>query len=178
MNENEQLIKKFYDCFGEKDWRGMLDCYHNEIISFYDPVFEKLEGDEVRAMWEMLLRNAPDLSVSVSDITSEDDYGSCHWEASYTFSATGRHILNKGKAHFEFGEGKITEHQDQWGFWNWSRQALGLSGLLLGGTSFLQNRVRRQAKQNLEKFMASRTSSGISASRTSSDTSASPDTSQ
>jgi len=63
MNQNEQLIKKFYDCFGKRDWKGMLDCYHEEIF-FYDPVFQNLEGAEVRAMWEMLLRNAKDLQVT------------------------------------------------------------------------------------------------------------------
>jgi len=155
MNQNEQLIKKFYDCFGKRDWKGMLDCYHEEIF-FYDPVFQNLEGAEAGAMWEMLLRNAKDLEVSASHITAADDHGSCQWTAAYTFSATGRHVVNKCKASFTFSEGKIIEHQDEFSFWNWSRQALGLTGLLLGGTSLLQRKVRRQARQNLDKFMAAR----------------------
>jgi ketosteroid isomerase-like protein len=153
MNQNEQLIKKFYDCFGKKDWNGMLECYHEEIF-FYDPVFQNLEGAEVRAMWEMLLRNAKDLQVTAGDISAVDDHGACHWVATYTFSATGRQVVNKCKASFTFREGKIIEHQDEFSFWNWSRQALGLPGLLLGGTSLLQKKVRRQARQSLDKFMA------------------------
>lgn len=154
MNQNEQLIKKFYDCFAQRDWKGMLECY-DENIFFYDPVFLNLEGPQVRAMWEMLLSNARDLSLSVSDIVSEDEYGTCHWVATYTFSATGRRVVNKCKAYMKMEGGKITEHSDQFSFWNWSRQALGLKGLLLGGTTFLQNRVRGQAWKNLEKFMNS-----------------------
>ena len=152
MSQNEQLIKKFYDCFAEKDWRGMAACYDEDIF-FYDPVFLNLEGAQVRAMWEMLLRNAKDLTLSVSHIVAEDEYGTCLWEASYTFTATGRHVVNKGKAHMKMVGGKITEHSDQFSFWNWSRQALGVKGLLLGGTTFLQNRVRGQAWKNLERFM-------------------------
>jgi len=158
MNQNEQLIKKFYDCFGKRDWKGMLDCYHKDIF-FYDPVFQNLEGAEAGAMWEMLLRSAKDLEVSARDITAVDDHGSCLWTAAYTFSATGRHVVNKCKASFTFSEGRIIEHQDEFSFWNWSRQALGLPGLLLGGTSFIQRKVRRQARRNLEKFMASRVQS-------------------
>jgi len=156
MNRNEQLIKKFYDCFDKKDWRCMTDSYHEEIF-FYDPVFQNLEGKEVRAMWEMLLRNAKDLTVSARNITADEEHGACEWEARYTFSATGRPVVNKCRAHFTFREGRITEHQDEFSFWKWSRQALGISGLLLGGTSFLQRKVRRQARQSLDKFIASKT---------------------
>lgn len=154
MNQNEQLIKKFYDCFGKRDWKGMLDCYHEEIF-FYDPVFQNLEGGEAGAMWEMLLRNAKDLEVTAGHIVAAGDHGSCYWTATYTFTPTGRRVVNKCKASFTFREGKIIEHQDEFSFWNWSRQALGLPGLLLGGTSLLQRKVRRQARQNLDTFMAS-----------------------
>jgi len=153
MNQNEQLIKKFYDCFGKRDWKGMLDCYHEEIF-FFDPVFQNLEGAEVRAMWEMLLRNATDLQVTAADIVAADDYGSCRWGATYTFSATGRRVVNKCKGSFTFSGGKIIEHQDEFSFWNWSRQALGLPGMLLGWSSFIQKKVRRQARQSLDRFIA------------------------
>lgn len=161
MNQNELLIKKFYDCFEKRDWRGMLNCYHEEIF-FYDPVFQNLEGAEVRAMWEMLLSNAKDLEVTAGDIVAADDHGTCRWVATYTFSATGRHVVNRCKASFTFSGGKIIEHQDEFSFWNWSRQALGLSGLLLGGTSLLQRKVRRQARGNLHKFMARKPSNNLS----------------
>jgi ketosteroid isomerase-like protein len=149
----KELIERFYASFGKQDWKGMLDCY-DEDITFYDPVFENLVNRQVKAMWEMLLTGAKDLEMSASNIESEDGYGSCNWVASYTFSRTGRKVVNRGTAYFKFSSGKITEHQDDFSFWKWSRQAFGISGFLFGWTAFLQNKVRRKARKGLEKFMA------------------------
>jgi len=62
--------------------------------------------------------------------------------------------VNKGRTWFKFRGGKIVEHQDYYNVWRWSRQALGLPGLLFGWTPFLQNNIRRMARKNLDKFMA------------------------
>jgi len=149
---NEQLITIFYTCFQKRDWKGMLDCYSEDVF-FYDPVFENLDGPEVRAMWEMLLSRAKDLELSFSEVRSEDDYGSCNWIATYTFTATGRKVVNRGKARFSFSEGKIVEHQDEFSLWKWSSQALGLPGMLFGATSLFQKKIRGNARKSLEKFM-------------------------
>ncbi len=158
MSEEEQLIKVFYTCFQKLDWKGMLNCYHEEVF-FYDPVFENLEGQQVRVMWEMLLSSAKDLQLSFSNIQVDpasaaegSSYGSCDWIAAYTFSQTGRKVVNKGKALFTFSEGKIAEHQDNFDLWKWSRQALGIPGILFGWTPFLQNKIRQKARRSLEKF--------------------------
>jgi len=133
----------------------MLECYDEDIV-FYDPIFGDLKGEKVRAMWEMLLSGAKDLQFNFSSVEVDDDggYGSCHWVAAYTFSGTGRRVLNKGKAFIKISGDKISEHQDDFSFWRWSRQALGFSGLVFGGTSYMQNRIRMKARKNLEKFMS------------------------
>lgn len=41
-------------------------------------------------------------------------------------------------------------------FWAWSRQALGIPGLVLGWTPFFRRMVRAQAAANLEKYLAKR----------------------
>ena len=153
MNDEQLLIERFYASFGKQDWKGMLDCYDDDII-FYDPVFENLETGHARAMWEMVVTSAKDLEMSVSDIESEDGYGSCHWVASYIFPRTGRRVVNRGKAYFKFSGGKISEHQDDFNFWKWSSQAFGIPGILLGWSAFLRNKVRKKARKALEKFMA------------------------
>jgi hypothetical protein len=56
-------------------------------------------------------------------------------------------------ADFEFKDGKIFRHRDHFDFWRWSRMALGTSGLLLGWTPFLKNKVQTTAKARLRKFM-------------------------
>jgi ketosteroid isomerase-like protein len=173
MSDEMQLIKVFYTCFQQRDWKGMVDCYDPDIF-FYDPIFQDQEGPQVRAMWEMLLTNANDLLMTFSDVKLEsgpgepnpnepdslkESYGSCNWVAAYTFSRTGRRIVNKGRTWFTFRGGKIVEHQDYYNLWKWCRQALGIPGILLGWTPFFQNKIRRMAKKNLEKFIA-RSSAG------------------
>ena len=152
MHPHNQLIEKFYSSFQQLDWRGMNDCYHEDVF-FYDPVFENLNAAQVKAMWEMLCRNAVDFSLEYSDVKADDEYGSCNWKATYIFSATGRPVVNYIKAHFQFHEGKIVEHMDNFSLWKWSRQALGAKGLLLGWSGLVQNKVRKTAKKRLEKFM-------------------------
>jgi hypothetical protein len=101
----------------------------------------------------MLLKSAKDLEMEFREIETEEGYGSCQWVATYTFSQTGRRVVNKGKAFFKFSEGRIAEHQDDFDLWKWSRQALGISGILLGWTPFMHRKIRQKAGRSLEKFM-------------------------
>ena len=152
MHLHQQLIEKFYTCFNKLDASGMNSCYHEEAC-FYDPVFENLTAEEVKAMWSMLCRNAKDFSLTYHKVEADDEYGSCEWIATYTFSSTGRKVTNHVRAHFKFHEGLIIEHMDDFDLWKWSRQALGFKGLLLGWSGFVINKVRKTAKANLKKFM-------------------------
>jgi len=83
----------------------------------------------------------------------DEEYATCEWEANYTFSGTGRRVVNKVKAHMRLRDGFIIEHSDSFDMYKWCRQALGWKGWLLGWSGFLQNRVRRQAFVSLEKYM-------------------------
>jgi hypothetical protein len=152
MDAHKQLIERFYSSFQQLNWQQMIACYHENVF-FYDPVFQNLEAPQAKAMWEMLCKNAKDLSLQFSDVKADGEYGSCNWKATYTFSKTGRKVVNNIKAHFTFHEGKIIEHMDDFDLWKWSRQALGTSGVLLGWSPFVQNKIRKMAKANLEKFM-------------------------
>lgn len=153
MHSNKQLIEQFYSSFKKLDWRGMHACYHDQVF-FYDPVFEDLDAPKAKAMWKMLCLQAKDFSLEYYAVEADAEYGSCHWKASYTFSKTGRKVVNRIKAHFKFHEGKIIEHMDDFDLYAWSRQAFGASGWALGWSSFLKNKIRSTAKSNLEKFMS------------------------
>ncbi len=158
MNANKDLITKFYSAFQKLDYATMQSCYHEDVI-FNDPAFGILEGDEVRAMWEMLCKNAKDFKLSISSIQLlDEEYATCNWVANYTFSKTGRKVTNNIKAHMRIQDGLITEHTDQFDIWKWSRQALGLSGVLLGWSNFMKVKIRKMARKNLQKFMESNTS--------------------
>jgi ketosteroid isomerase-like protein len=148
----EDLIKQFYTAFNNRDYKTMQDAYHPEAV-FHDPVFQQLNAAEVKAMWQMLLTASKDLQVAASDVHAGTGNGSCRWDAWYTFLRTGRPVHNIIQATFEFKDGKIFRHTDDFSFWRWSRQALGTSGLLLGWTPIVQNKVRTTARHNLDKFM-------------------------
>jgi ketosteroid isomerase-like protein len=153
MNENEQLIEHFYTCFQRKDYRGMQACYADDA-TFNDSVFKNLNARQARAMWEMLISKGKDLRLEFGNIKADDQKGSAHWDAYYTFSATGKKVVNSIDASFEFKDGKISKHEDHFNFYTWAKQAFGIIGLLLGWTSFLQKKVTTQAMKNLARFMA------------------------
>lgn len=152
MEANKLLIEKFYTAFREKDYTTMQSCYADDAV-FNDEVFTNLNADEVRAMWEMLLKRGKDLELSFSNITATNITASAHWVASYTFSATGRKVINRIDASFEIKDGKITKHTDSFSFYKWSSQAFGLMGILFGWTDFLKKKVQRKAMLSLEAYM-------------------------
>ena len=153
MNTNEEIIHRFYSAFQKLDYETMNDCYSNDII-FSDPVFGLLKGDEVRSMWEMLCKNAKDFSLTFSNIQAVDEeYYTCNWTATYTFSKTGKKVVNNIKAFMRLRDGKIIEHSDGFRLSKWIGQALGWKGVLLGWTGFMKRAVQKNARKNLEKFI-------------------------
>ena len=149
---NEALINRFYEAFARTDGDAMAACYTADA-HFHDPVFQDLHGDEVGSMWRMLCERATDLEVEHSKVQADGEQGSAHWDASYTFS-TGRHVLNRIDASFVFEDGLISAHRDRFDLYAWARQAIGPVGVLLGWTPMIQGRIRAQARQGLEEFMA------------------------
>jgi hypothetical protein len=81
--------------------------------------------------------------------------GSARWRATYTFSQTGRPVVNEVGATFVFAAGRIVRHRDQFDFHRWAGQALGPVGLLLGGTPLVRARVRKRARASLDEYTAS-----------------------
>jgi ketosteroid isomerase-like protein len=153
MNNNARVIERFYTAFQQLDHKGMNECYDEDII-FSDPVFLTLRGDEVRYMWEMLCTNARDFSLRFSDIELlDEEYATCRWIASYTFSKTGRKVVNNIKAYMKLKDGKIIEHSDAFRLSTWIGQALGWKGVMFGWTGFMKRAVQKNARKNLQRFI-------------------------
>lgn len=153
MNTNEELVTTFYRSFSVLDASGMNQCYSNDIV-FFDPVFDLLNGREVFAMWQMLCENAKEFSLTFGNIQDlGEDYYTCDWSATYTFSKTGRHVVNNVKAHMKIIDGKIIEHSDAFSLHQWSMQALGFSGWLFGWNSYYRQRIKNSAKRSLVNYM-------------------------
>jgi hypothetical protein len=104
-------------------------------------------------MWEMLCKQSKDLSLQFSEVQADEEYGTCKWTATYTFSRSGRKVINRIKAYFKFHEGKIVEHTDDFDLWTWSRQALGLPGWLFGWSEFFQKKIRASAQNKLLDYL-------------------------
>ena len=83
----------------------------------------------------------------------EEGYYTCNWCATYTFSKTGRQVVNRIKAHMKIENGLIIEHSDAWSLHKWSQQALGFSGWLLGWAGFYRRKLKNGAKRNLMNFI-------------------------
>jgi ketosteroid isomerase-like protein len=151
MHPNETLIREFYAAFGRGDGEGMARCYHPDVF-FSDPVFPRLHGDEASDMWKMLLSRASDLVVTLDSVEADADGGRAQWTARYTFSKTGRKVVNVIRALFAFRDGRIVRHHDSFSFWRWASQALGPAGAALGWLPPLKWKVRKEAARSLEKY--------------------------
>lgn len=152
MAQYVELIRDFYAALQRRDHAAMAACYAPGA-SFSDPVFRDLRGPAVGAMWRMLCERGTDLRVEASGIEAVTDQGRAHWEAWYTFSATGRPVHNIIQASFQFRDGLIQRHADTFDLYRWARQALGVKGILLGWTPPVQRAIRAQAARALDGFI-------------------------
>ena len=145
MTEKE-TIAAFYTAFQQLDVDNMVALYHDDII-FEDPGFGVLKGEDAKNMWRMICKSATDFSLTFTNTEN-----TAHWETNYTFSKTGRKVLNKIDATFEFKDGKISKHTDVFDLHKWASQAIGIKGFLLGGTSFFKKKLHQQTASLLKKY--------------------------
>ena len=151
MHAHEALIREFYAAFARADAEGMARCYHPDVF-FSDAVFPKLTGREAGDMWRMLLGRATDLQVTLEEASADAEGERARWTARYTFSRTGRPVVNRVAALFAFRDGLIVRHHDSFSFWRWASQALGAPGAALGWFAPLKWKVRRDAANSLASF--------------------------
>lgn len=149
----KNIIEKFYTAFKNLDADAMIGCYHQDIV-FYDAAFGNLKGDKAKNMWRMLCANqeGKDFKIAFSNITFVDGIGTAHWEAFYTFSKTGRRVHNVIDAKFEFKDGLIIKHTDNFNLYHWAQQAFGLTGFIIGWTTFFKKKLQNQTNDMLTKF--------------------------
>jgi ketosteroid isomerase-like protein len=156
---NDELIERFYAAFGECNGAAMTACYASGA-HFRDPAFGDLEGEEIGGMWRMLTGRATDLKIELHEHQADEETGSAHWIARYTFS-TGRPVVNDIQATFRFADGLIVDHVDDFDFRNWAKQALGPSGYLVALLPPLRKKARAKALDQLAAFRRDETGSSV-----------------
>lgn len=146
MEQHTQIVRNFYEAFARRDHRAMQSQY-SDHIQFFDPVFGHLEGEQVRRMWQILCERARDFSLEIGEIRAlDDEYVTCVWTARYTYSMTGKPVVNKVKAHMRIQNGLITEHSDAFSFHRWAAQVFGMKGYWLGWTGFFRRKLQAKAR--------------------------------
>lgn len=145
------VAERFYEAFMVRDHYTMGLLYA-EHATFSDPVFPLLNARGARLMWQMLLSRAEDLGVEVKVLEDTATRARVDWVAHYTFTATGRPVVNRIHTEMAISAGKIVRQVDTFSLWRWTRQALDIKGLLLGWTPIVRNKVRAQAAQSLREF--------------------------
>ncbi len=144
--------RRFYDAFAARDWRTMGALYAQDAV-FSDPAFPQLDAAGVRAMWQMLVTRGSDLAVTYEVLEDSAGAARVRWRARYTFSQTGRKVVNEVVATLQLRDGLILRHVDGFDFHRWAAQALGPAGTLLGWTGWLQRKVQAKAAASLRQFM-------------------------
>lgn len=147
------IIEEFYSAFQALDAERMCRCYHKDI-QFSDPAFGNLEGERAKNIWRMLCSSQKDkgFELTFRDASCTASDGSAHWEAKYIFSKTGRPVHNKIDAQFKIKDGLIIEHTDDFNLHQWSKQAMGTSGMLLGWTGVFKKKLQAQTDALLKKY--------------------------
>ena len=152
MTPNEKTLVKFYTALANADASTICECYHPDI-EFRDPAFGLLKEKDVCQMWKMLIEKSKgNLKIEFSDVKADEYIGSAKWIATYNFSKTNRKVVNVIRAQFQFKDGLIKKHTDDFDIWKWSKQAFGITGHLLGWTRFFQQKIQHQALLSLKKY--------------------------
>ncbi|MCU0382854.1 MAG: nuclear transport factor 2 family protein [Cyclobacteriaceae bacterium] len=149
--ETHQLIEKFYTAFQQKDAASMLACYHPDVI-FKDPVFGELNADDTKAMWRMLIQRGKDLKLTFTILQTTNSQATANWQATYTFSLTGRKIENHIHAAFILKDGLLYRHTDTFNVNKWLYMAFGFKGLLIAYMPPLKKKFKSGIKKTLQQY--------------------------
>lgn len=152
MMDGAEIAKSFYEAFNRRDAATMNTHYAREA-SFSDPAFPGLNGDETRAMWDMLCKNAKDFSVEHTVTGSSFAHADVEWVSRYTFSRTGRPVVNRVTTRMDIKDGKIVRQSDVFDFYAWAKQAFGFVGHAIGWMPAFQRKVQATAREGLVKHM-------------------------
>jgi hypothetical protein len=150
--EPVEIAKAFYEAMDKRNTTEM-NRFYADSLQFSDPVFPKLNATETKAMWDMLVGRSKSIRIEHTVLESGPKHVIVNWIARYNFSKTGRPVANNITTRMDIENNSIVLQKDTFDLYAWSKQALGIQGYLLGWTSFMQNKIRATAQENLKTFM-------------------------
>lgn len=149
---NIDLLHQFYGSFSRGEAEGMISCYHDNI-NFKDPAFGELHGEKAKSMWRMLLSQRRKIKIDYEILEVSSKSACVEWKANYKYGPNKRKVHNHVMAYFKFEDGKIIKHRDRFNLWNWSKQALGITGYLLGWSGYLKSKIQARTNHLLEDYI-------------------------
>lgn len=155
---SHRTLERFFTAFANLDAATMQACYA-ENARFDDGIYRLAGARQIGGMWTMLcaelrLRGIGQWRLEVHRLRVRDEQGRAEWTAHYRFGAKGRKVRNRVYSRFDFDErGLILRQRDEFPFWRWAGQALGMRGWLLGWSPVLRTRVQGHAARQLARHM-------------------------
>jgi ketosteroid isomerase-like protein len=153
MHANAILLQRLFTSLNQHDHAAMADCYHLHA-KFTDIAFDLRSRKQIHAMWHMICRpegHAGNIAAMFNVVHADDRRGWVNLVDDYTFSSTGRKVINVIDSYFCFEDGLIVEQRDFCDPRAWAAMALaGVSGFLASQSHFLRS---FKARQMLHKFV-------------------------
>ena len=148
MHPNAQLIESLYSAIRDNEPNRAAACY-SESARYEDIAF-RLEGRKsISDMWRLVCSR--EVKVVFDSIVADDNQGTGHWVFRYTFSETGKQVVNDMHSHFSFRDGLIVDHHDKGDAVSWAKQAYFFpKSFLVGHIGPLR---RFGARKKLEEFI-------------------------
>ena len=120
MHPNARLIETLYTSLRDNQLNTAAACYADDA-NFEDIAFRLESRERILQMWRLVCSR--DVGVTFDSVLADDQQGSANWVARYTFTETGRKVINPTAAHFAFRDGLIVKHVDRCDAMAWATQA-------------------------------------------------------
>lgn len=148
------VIHELFDALNNRDYKRMWKCYEPEA-GFYDPAYEDLNYEEIKAMWHQICKRQTDLEAIITKVKQiDDDIITYRWRAEYTHAQYGSEMVNKIKGTVTLSErGLILNQTEKYNLWKWFSMATGFVGTYFGWMPNMHKSLRASVNKSLHGFM-------------------------
>jgi hypothetical protein len=142
---NWTIIDRLFKAFQSKDADAILAAYSAKC-QFNHPLIGCMSKDEFSKAVQIFIRETPDyeLAFQINHVSAKRV--EVEWTMTHIFHLTGRIIKQNGKTTCFLSANSVVRQIDQFDRRIWSRQAMGVTGLVLsfvpGWKSFIERELR------------------------------------
>jgi ketosteroid isomerase-like protein len=146
VRANWTLVEQHYKAIQAKDADAILAVYAADCRIDH-PLIGRMSKDEFSKAVQAFIRQTPDYELEFQISHAGAQRVDAEWALTHVFHLTGRTIRLAGATTYFLSANRITRHIDQFDRRAWSRQAMGMTGLVLsfvpGWRSFVERELRR-----------------------------------